>query len=402
MGKNYLFTIAIDNYSDKKITPLNNAVLDADKFVQILTSSFGFELIVDSLYDKDATRKNIIEKLNSLTYLLTENDSLVIYFAGHGELNPKTKKGYWVPYDSTNSVSDFIPNSTIIDILSGIEAKHLLLVIDSCFSGSFLSQSRSAELHYAKLHSTKSRWVISSGRSEKVSDGQPGIGSPFSVILNEFLNKNIGNTFSVSELAVTISKGVGSISKQQPLFGFIKEIGHEEGQFVFNLDKAKTDTDVLNSESLSKIVVSYETAKMLKENGLEQDSIFGYYKMSGKIVLKKKESKVYLEYCAYTYEEISQFIPDNIDVDKNTYIARFDGYDKLGVPERGSIDYAEITFQRTFVSETPFMAVCKCRGRMVAFSKTKDGYYNNLITWGKNQAETAALMWKMLKDENKL
>lgn len=402
MGKNYLFVIAIDKYSDTKITPLNNAVLDAEKFVQILTSHFGFELIADSLYDKDATRKNIIEKLNSLTYLLSENDNLIICFAGHGELNPKTNKGYWVPHDSTNTVSDFIPNSTIIDILSGIDVKHLLLVIDSCFSGSFLNQSRSAELHYAKLDSSKSRWVISSGRNEKVSDGQPGTGSPFSVILNEFLNKNIGNSFSVSELAVNISKGVGSISKQQPLFGFIKEIGHEEGQFVFNLDKAKTEIDVLNSESFGKIVVSYETAKMLKENGVDQDSIFGYYNLNGKIILKRIESSVNLEYCAYTYEEISQFIPDHIDVDKNTYIARFNGYDKLGLPEKGSFDYAEITFQRTFVSDTPFMAICRCRGRMVAFSKTRDGYYNNLITWGKNQAETAALMWKMLKDENKL
>lgn len=278
-----------------------------------------------------------------------------------------------------------------------------MLIIDSCFSGSFLNHTRSnPELHYSKLYDSKSRWVISSGRQEKVSDGQPGIGSPFSVILNEFLNKNIDNTFSVSELAVTISKGVGSISKQQPLFGFIKEIGHEEGQFVFNLDKASQHFIHSKSESLDKIVITYDTAKMLKENSLKQDSIFGYYCIDSKIILKKIESKNNLDCCAYTYEEISQFIPEEIKVDKNTYIARFDGYDKLGEPEEGSFDYAEITFQRTPVLDTPFMAICRCRGRMVAFSQTEEGYYNNLIAWGKNQAETAALMWKMLKDENKV
>lgn len=91
-GENYLFAIAIDKYNDSKILPLNNAVLDAEKFVEILTQKFGFELISNSLYNENATRTNIIEKLNSLTYLLTEEDSLIIYFAGHGDLNPKRKK----------------------------------------------------------------------------------------------------------------------------------------------------------------------------------------------------------------------------------------------------------------------------------------------------------------------
>jgi len=93
---------------------------------------------------------------------------------------------------------------------------------------------------------------------------------------------------------------------------------------------------------------------------------------------------------------------ENIEVDKNTFIARFDGYDELGEPEEGIYYFASVSFQRTDTIETPFMAICRCKGRMVAFSKTEDGYYNNLIAWGKNQAESAGLMWKMLKDQNKV
>lgn len=403
MGKNYLFVIAIDKYLNPKITPLNNSVLDAENFSEILTQKYSFEIITDGLYDEHATRKNIIEKLNSLSYSVSQDDNLIIYFAGHGELNPLTQKGYWVPYDSSNSISDFVPNSTIIDILAGIDVKHLLLIIDSCFSGSFLSQNRSnPNFHYQKLYNSKSRWVISSGRNEKVSDGSPGVGSPFSIILNAFLQKHIDSTFSVAELAVALSKSVGSISKQQPLFGFVGELGHENGQFVFNLDKANNQEDILDSNALNKIVVSYETAKMLKENGLAQESIFGYYSIGGKTVLKRKDTLTNFDYSAFTYEEILQFIPEEIEVNEKTYIARFDGYDELGELEENTYDFASVTFQKTEVTETPCMAICRCRGRMVAFSKTEQGYYNNLIAWGKNQAETAGIMWKMLKNENKV
>lgn len=403
MGKNYLFVIAIDKYSDGKILPLNNAVHDASKFIEILTQKYSYELIAESLFNENATRKKIIEELNKISYLVTKEDSLIIYFAGHGELNPLTNKGYWVPSDAENSISDFVPNSTIIDILSGIDIKHLLLIIDSCFSGSFLNQTRSTnELHYQKLNNSNSRWIISSGRTEKVSDGKAGEGSPFSVMLIEYLNKNSETTFSVGELAVAVSKGVGSISKQQPLFGFVRELGHQDGQLVFNIDKASAQ-DVFNHyDSLNKIVISYETAKMLKDNKMRQESIFAYYNVADKIILKKFDTETNFLCSAFTYEELSEFIPENIEVDKHTFIARFDGYDELGEPEEGTYYFASVTFQRTDTLETPFMAICRCKGRMVAFSKTEDGYYNNLIAWGKNQAESAGLMWKMLKDENKV
>lgn len=76
---------------------------------------------------------------------------------------------------------------------------------------------------------------------------------------------------------------------------------------------------------------------------------------------------------AYLFEEVSKFIPEHIKVDENTYLARIDGYDKLTKEEIES-EYleAEVTYQRTFVIDTPYMSICRCKGRMVAFSITKD------------------------------
>jgi len=398
---NYLLNIAIDKYNDCSFTPLNNAVHDARKFEKILTENYDFE-VYESLFDENASRKNIIESLNTLSSILIENDCLIIYFAGHGTLHTKTVKGFWIPQDATNAVSDFIPNSTIIDIISGMDAKHIALIIDSCFSGAFLTQTRSiSNFHYTKLNENRSRWVLSSGRNEKVSDGQPGIGSPFSVILNEFLEKNSLRAFSFMELAIAVSKGTGSIAQQQPIFAHIEGVGHENGQIIFNLKNASIITEVEDS-ALLEIVISYESAIKLKELGFPQSSIFGYYKGKNSVIVKRSDTLVNLICSAYTYEEVVSFIPEEIEVDENTYLARMDGYDKLELREDGDYETANVVFQRTFIKDTPFMAICECKKRMVAFSMTEDGYYNNLICWGKNQAESASLMILELLREKKI
>jgi hypothetical protein len=404
--KNYLLNIAIDNYTDPAFPPLNNAVSDAKKLEEILTTKYNFELILDSLINEEATRKSIIENLNQLSILTKENDNLIIHFAGHGSLHPKTEKGFWIPQNAENSISDFIPNSTLIDTILGIDAKHILLIIDSCFSGSLLSQTRaSVGFHYSKLNESKSRWVLASGRNEKVSDGNPGSGSPFSIILNEFLKQNTDNTFSASELATAVTKGTGSVAKQQPIFAHIEGVDHKDGQMIFNLTKGTEDKSITELETnLSSIVLPIESALKIHNIGLTEKSIFGYYKKGDsfeiKIINPKNKSNFICN--AYTFEEIVKYIPEHIEVDENTYIAHSTGYDKLGKPEQGTYDFANVTFQRTEVSSEPYMSICKCRGRMVAFSKSSDGYYNNLIRWGINQAESAGLMILALVEENKI
>ncbi|NWL03617.1 hypothetical protein DM790_22590 [Flavobacterium collinsii] len=194
-GKNYLLIIAIDKCQNLVWKPLNNAKLDAERFVKVVVELYGFELVQEPLFDGNATRKNIIEALNDLSSFLTSDDNVVIYFSGHGSIHPKTKKGFWIPYDAATSISEYIPNSTVMDHIEDIEAKHILLISDSCFAGTFLTHIRNESAHYSKLASHKSRWLLASGREESVLDGQPGVGSPFAVALNEFLERNQSKQF---------------------------------------------------------------------------------------------------------------------------------------------------------------------------------------------------------------
>src|SRR5207248_3242583 len=67
---------------------------------------------------------------------LKEDDNLLIYFAGHGEIDP-AKEGYWLPVDAqANAPSSWISNRAVSDILNMMSAKHVLVVADSCYSGS--------------------------------------------------------------------------------------------------------------------------------------------------------------------------------------------------------------------------------------------------------------------------
>ena len=67
---------------------------------------------------------------------LDEEDNLLIYYAGHGKLDESQELGYWLPIDAEQGNNiNWISNKAITDILNVIEAKHILVVADSCYAG---------------------------------------------------------------------------------------------------------------------------------------------------------------------------------------------------------------------------------------------------------------------------
>jgi uncharacterized caspase-like protein len=172
----------------------------------VLSRKYGFKVIIEPLLDSHATRRSILEALNELMSSLTKDDTLIIYHAGHGVTHPKTGKGFWIPHEAARTVGDWISHSEIIEYLDGFEIKHLCLITDSCFSGAFFSQTRglnNLDTQYEKLKMFISRWFLTSGREETVSDGKAGKGSPFANSLVKYLEEN--NSFSISELAIQVT-----------------------------------------------------------------------------------------------------------------------------------------------------------------------------------------------------
>lgn len=252
----YFFSIGIDKYSDNSWDNLANAVSDTQKVADLLINDYGVK-VIGTLENKAATRANIITKLKDVGKFINPEDNLIIYFAGHGYLEEfsKTKsKGYWVPYDGgKDDTPNYISNSTVRDIIEVIEAKHIFLIIDSCYSGAFFKgKSRGRKKsHIEKLDKDNSRWALASGRLEVVSDGRKGETSPFAKHLIAILSKNIDKHLRVGRIIEYVKEETGSESdeKQLPRGEPISDVGHQGGELILIKQKLENDKVLLQSES---------------------------------------------------------------------------------------------------------------------------------------------------------
>lgn len=237
MTNNYLFVIGINKYRSPQISDLNNAVNDAKDVIKILVERYGFELLPEPLFDEQATKENIYTGFTRLVSELLPEDNLIIYFSGHGRMHPLTGKGYWVPYDASDTPVDFVENSVVKDFIGAMKSSHVFLIADSCFSGTFLSTTRGGikEIKYEDLLKKTSRWMLASGGEETVGDGAKGKNSPFARNLLEFLTINANKHISVEEIIRYVSVVTAAEVKQKPVGASIENIGHEGGQMILTL-----------------------------------------------------------------------------------------------------------------------------------------------------------------------
>ena len=210
-GEQWLLTIGIDSYISWP--RLKTAANDAKALKKVLLERYHVDPShVIELYDENATRENILGTLRDLTRKVKPEDSLLIYYAGHGHVDNITKRGSWIPVESrTDNPSAWISNQEIKDYLSidAIKAKHVLLVSDSCFSGDFFRGTRGTipevtDTVIKKAYQLSSRQAITSGGLEPVSDAGFGGNSVFSHFLVAALKNNTNPYLIPSELFPSI------------------------------------------------------------------------------------------------------------------------------------------------------------------------------------------------------
>ena len=227
----YGLIIGIDKYRDKNIPGLNNPISDAEKLYQTLIKYYHFEAENIQLV-KDATRADIIRSLDKLAELVTPEDNLLIFYAGHGWWDGAANNGYWLPSDANeNEKTNWFRNSTLVDYLKEIETKHTLLITDACFGGSIF-KTRSAfgskERAYEKLYELPSRKAMTSGNLSEVPDR-----SSFTKYLIRRLEENRDTYLSSEQLFSSFRLAVMNNSDAIPMYGEIDKVGDEGGDFIF-------------------------------------------------------------------------------------------------------------------------------------------------------------------------
>lgn len=243
-GDYYALVIGTDDY--QRLPRLQAAVTDAKAISDVLASRYGFR--VTTLLN--ANRYQVLRELNTLRAQLTEHDNLLIYYAGHGVLDRVNHRGYWLPADAEpDSDANWISNVTLTDILNLINAKHVLVVADSCYSGSLLmtrsalarlEQGLSPEARDARIQEAvakRSRTAITSGGLEPVPDSSGGDHSLFAQAILNVLSKNT-DVLAADELHRRIRDPVVYAAKslrvpQDPQYSPIQATRHEFGEFFF-------------------------------------------------------------------------------------------------------------------------------------------------------------------------
>jgi uncharacterized caspase-like protein len=228
--------LVIGNNRYQSLKALNTAENDARAVAKVLQEDYGFK--VNLLIN--GTRADIIMALNRLRNSLSETDNLVIFYAGHGFLDRAGDEGYWMPVDAaSDSEINWISNSYIATILKATAARHVLIISDSCYSGTLTrraegSQVRLKDLSYYKnIAGRKSRSVLSSGGVEPVMDGGgKGGHSIFTAALLDALKSGNGMMDSTA-LFNQIRHAVMLNSSQTPEYSSLRNAGDEGGDLVF-------------------------------------------------------------------------------------------------------------------------------------------------------------------------
>jgi hypothetical protein len=233
LAKNYLLVIGINSY---QFWPkLNNAVKDVNDISSVLMSRYNFDFSnITILKDEQATRSNIYNSMRGLIEKISPQDNLVVYFSGHGFFDDLLNEGYWIPVDAhVNSTGEYISNTEILKVLGSINSQHTFLVADACFSGALFADAHRG--YTENVEKFRSRWGLTSGRLEVVSDGAVGTNSPFAQRFLEFLTNNQKAKFPVSELIQYVKTQVAEDNHQTPIGNPLKALGDEGGEFVFHM-----------------------------------------------------------------------------------------------------------------------------------------------------------------------
>jgi Caspase domain len=90
------------------------------------------------LLDREATRGSILSRMRSMRQEMTTDDQVWVYLSGHAvTLDSKT---YFLPVDARpdQALVDGIPFSELRDWLMDLPAKQVIVLVDTCYSGSLL------------------------------------------------------------------------------------------------------------------------------------------------------------------------------------------------------------------------------------------------------------------------
>jgi peptidoglycan/xylan/chitin deacetylase (PgdA/CDA1 family)/TolA-binding protein len=276
--------IGIDNYVNWQ--KLQYAAHDALGVKDLLIQKYNFKPDhIFTLLNGEATRQNILSLLGDKfanPSMVQREDRVLVFYAGHGatrKLASGRELGYIIPVDAglANYEGSAISMTNFQDISEAIPAKHLLFIMDSCYSGLALMRGGGtlpSQNYLNEISRREARQMFTAGGADQqVADNGPNGHSVFTWTLLQGLDGradlNGDGVITATELAAYVAPAVSALSHQTPAFGNLP--GTEGGDFIFDL---KHETEFLNGDSAQlgddAIKVNAELEKLRSQMREEQ------------------------------------------------------------------------------------------------------------------------------------
>ncbi len=275
--------------------PLINPVPDAQAIAKELTDNYAFQ--TETV--ENPTRERIFRKLREYSQKpFGDADQLFIFFAGHGLYDDVFKQGYIVAKDSKmddETRGSYASYDDLRTIVNAMKAKHIFLVMDACYSGTFDHRigdatSRGTENYanfsLADLMANKfalpTRKFLTSGGKNYVPDGEPNHHSPFAAHLLETLR-----TYGGDQGYLTFAAILSGVEKTnpEPHWG---EFGNNEAgsEFLFiskRLQAKKPDTgSTTSTANRSDSAANASIPEVQSANARPVIAIIGFKNLLGK------------------------------------------------------------------------------------------------------------------------
>ncbi|MGI9327722.1 MAG: caspase family protein [Pseudomonadales bacterium] len=242
------YALLIGNAEYEQMEDLQTPINDVARARDLLQDKYGFTVFTLD----NGNSIEMMQAINNLADVLTENDNLLLFFAGHGTRlqNGESEAGYWLPKNAERPPRNtyWVSNEFVSGHLARLPAKRVLVVADSCYAGLLAGEPSLAlmgvdapqysnpEFLEFKL-SKRARLLLSSGGDRPVLDqGADG----HSVFANAFLSEleNNEGLLTSPQLYLNIRERIKHNAEtfgfeQQPELRTIKSAGHEVGDFFF-------------------------------------------------------------------------------------------------------------------------------------------------------------------------
>jgi Caspase domain/Sel1 repeat len=248
-GVGRLQALVIGNNAYRQWPKLETAVDDARTVADVLSKRFGYK--INLLID--ATADDIIGALNDYALTLRENDVLIIYYAGHGQLDTRNKRTHWIPVDGeTERDTHWIPSYRVTDLVNKMKARKVLIISDSCYSGGLAADLTGVVTGVrpglgddgrtravGALWEVVSRTILTSGMLAPVLDDEGAGKSKHSLfaralleVLDETKGVMTGDGLYTAVHARVVFRSQKLNYDQTPFYTGLAHAGHEGGDFI--------------------------------------------------------------------------------------------------------------------------------------------------------------------------